>query len=105
MPDTVFRFMDARTIMSLVAGNWASFDTDLEDEEVDGDGLLVVDIPRVRFEADRNVACAECGCRGGMVALNVEPLTEGEDYVREGDRVFVMADVLVAEPLTIELMP
>ncbi len=106
MAETVYRFMDARTIMNLVAGNWASFETDLEaDEPVDGEGLLVVEIPRVRFDADRNVARAASGCRGGIVALNIEPLIEGEDYVRVGDRVFVMADVLVAEPVSIELVP
>lgn len=105
MADTVYRFMDARMIMSLVAGNWASFETDREDDEpVDGGGLLVVEIPRVRFHTDRNVAAVTSG-RGGIVSLNVEPLIEGEDYVRDADEVFVMADVLVAEPVSIELVP
>ena len=58
----------------------------------------------MRFHADRNVAGATSG-RGGIVSLNVEVLIEGEDYVRDADDVFVMADVLVAEPVSIELVP
>lgn len=106
MPNTVFRFMDARTLMNLVAGNWASFETDLEtDGPVESDGLLAVEIPLVRFTADREAARAAARCRGGIVHLDIDPLTEGEEYRREGSAVYVMADVLVAEPVRVELMP
>jgi len=106
VPETVYRFMDARMLMNLVAGNWASFEGDREpDEPVNGDGLLVVDIPLVRFSTKPNAACATGSCRGGIVHLGIEPLAEGEDYIREGDDIYVMADVLVAEPVNIEIKP
>ncbi|MFW6156722.1 MAG: hypothetical protein ACOC7J_05335 [Armatimonadota bacterium] len=103
---TVHRFMDARALMNLVAGNWASFKTDREsDEPFESDGLLAVDILWVRFSADRDAEQAAARCRGGIVTLDLAPLTEDEDYVRDGDDVYVMADVLVARPVTIELVP
>jgi hypothetical protein len=103
MADTVYRFMDARMLMNLVAGNWASFETELEtDEPFESDGLLAVDIPWVRFTPQRN---ARSGCRGGLVALDLADLTDGEDFVREGDEVYVMADVLIGEELTIHIQP
>jgi hypothetical protein len=103
---TVYRFMDARTLINLVAGNWASFETELEsDEPFESDGLLAVDIPWVRFTTDKDASRAEVGCRGGIVTLDIDPLVEGEDYRREGDHVYVMADVLVAEPVSIQLHP
>lgn len=106
MEEAVYRFMDARMMMNLVAGNWASFETDREpDEPVDGEGLLVVDIPLVRFTADHEAERARSGCRGGIVTLDIDPLVEGEDYHREGHTVCVMADVLVAEPVSIQLHP
>jgi len=106
MPNTVFRFMDARMLMNLVAGNWASFETDFEsDEPFESDGLLSIEIPLVRFTADREAARAASGCRGGIVHLDIDLLTEDEEYRREGGVVYVMADVLVAEPVRIELMP
>jgi len=39
------------------------------------------------------------------VALDIALLTEGQDYVREGGDVCVLADVLIAERVTIELLP
>ncbi len=105
MAEIVYRFMDARTLMNLIAGNWASFPGDREPDERESDGLLAVEIPQVRFEPDRDVARAKIACRGGVVALDVEPLIEGEDFIRESGQVFVNADVLVAEPVQIELMP
>ncbi|MFW5868057.1 MAG: hypothetical protein ACOCX2_09590 [Armatimonadota bacterium] len=106
MPQTVYRFMDARNLMNLIAGNWASFEADREPvEPVDGGGLLVVDIPLVRFSTSLDADCAQARCRGGIVHLDIEPLVDGEDYQREGDDVYVMADVLVGEPVNIELRP
>lgn len=106
MPETVYRFMDARMLMNLIAGNWASFDGDREpDEPVNGDGLLVVDIPLVRFSTKPNAACATGSCRGGVVHLDIEPLIEGDDYQRDGEDVYVMADALVAQPVSIKLRP
>jgi hypothetical protein len=106
MPDTVYRFMDARALMNLVAGNWASFKTDYETEEpFESDGLLAVDIPLVRFSTLLDADCVQARCRGGIVHLDIEPLVEDEDYERDGDDVYVMADVLVAEPVNIELKP
>ncbi|GEM_PF-4688953 len=105
MAEIVYRFMDARTLMNLIAGNWASFQGDFEPEERESDGLLAVDIPKVRFEPDRDSVRAKIACRGGVVALDIEPLIEDEDFIREGGQVFVNADVLVAEPVQIELMP
>ncbi len=102
----VYRFMDSRALMNLVAGNWASFKTDLESEEpFESDGLLAVEIPWVRFTPDREAAGDESGCRGGIVTLDIDPLVEGEDYRQDGDDVYVMADVLVVEPVSIELTP
>ncbi|MFP4249088.1 MAG: hypothetical protein ACLFU7_05480 [Armatimonadota bacterium] len=106
MPETVYRFMDARMLMNLVAGNWASFETDIEsDEPVESDGLLAVDIPLVRFASLLDADCVQARCRGGIVHLDIEPLAEGEDYRREGGDVYVMADVLVGEPVNIEFKP
>ena len=106
MPETVYRFMDARDLMNLVAGNWASFDTEREsDEPFESDGLLAVDIPWVRFSAILDADCVKARCRGGIVHLDIEPLVEDEDYHREADDVYVLADVLVGEPVNIELRP
>jgi hypothetical protein len=103
---TVYRFMDARTLMNLIAGNWASFENDLEsDEPFESDGLLAVEIPLVRFSTMLDADCVQVQCRGGIVHLDIEPLIEGEDYQREGDDVYVMADALVAEPVNIEMRP
>ncbi|MFO8079950.1 MAG: hypothetical protein R6V07_06535 [Armatimonadota bacterium] len=106
MAETVYRFMDARMLMNLVAGNWASFNTDIEsDEPNERDGLLAVAIPWVRFAAVLDAHCVQGRCRGGIVHLDIEPLTEGEDYRRDGGDVYVMADVLVGEPVNIEFKP
>jgi hypothetical protein len=103
---TVYRFMDARTLMNLIAGNWASFENDLEsDEPFEADGLLAVDIPLVHFSALLDADCVQARCRGGIVHLDIDSLVEGEEYQREGDDVYVMADVLVAEPVNIEMRP
>lgn len=103
---SVYRFMDARMLINLVAGNWASFETDFEsDEPFESDGLLAVEIPLVRFTTDRDEARAASGCRGGIVHLDIDPLVEDEEYHREGDDIYVMADVLVAEPVSIQLHP
>ena len=104
MPEIVYRFMDARMLMNLVAGNWASFETELEtDEPFESDGLLAVDIPYVRFAADRDAT--RSACRGGIVTLDLAGLTEDEDFRREGPDVYVLTDVLVAESVTIEFSP
>ena len=106
MPHTVFRFMDARTLTNLVAGNWASFETDLEsDEPFESDGLLAVEIPYVRFSADRDTEEATARCRGGIVTIDIESLAEEDDYARDGDTVYVMADALVGAAVTIDLKP
>lgn len=104
MAEIVYRFMDARTVMSLVAGNWASFHSDLasDEEGVDNDGLLAVEMPWVRFE---NAPSAPSGTRGGVVALDITPLVPDEEYRVLGEATYVMADVLVGEPVTIELRP
>lgn len=101
---TVYRFMDARMLMNLVAGNWASFETELEsDEPFESDGLLAVDIPSLRFTAHPDTTRSRC--RGGIIALDLDGLSEGEDFRRDGDDVYVMADVLVGESVNIELTP
>lgn len=104
MPELVYRFMLARELMNLAAGNWASWQSDRsverEPHPVDDS---VIEVPWVRFVADRTRMTGNC--RGGLVILDLEQLNEGHDYVREGDDVFVLADVLVAEPVTIELRP
>ncbi|MGI5819514.1 MAG: hypothetical protein ACOX9R_15600 [Armatimonadota bacterium] len=106
MAATVYRFMDARMLMNLVAGNWASFETEREsDEPFESDGLLAVDIPWVRFTADEDAARRGAGCRGGIVHLDIGALVEDEDYLSEADHVYVMADVLIGEPVSIELKP
>jgi hypothetical protein len=106
MAETVYRFMDARMLMNLVAGNWASFETDLESEEpFESDGLLAVAIPWLRFTAMLDADCVQSRCRGGIIHLDIEPLAEGEDYRRDGDTVYVMADVLVSEPVDIDFRP
>ncbi len=104
MAEMVHRFMNARDLMSLVAGNWASLHGDLEGEEpIESNGLLAVDVPRVRFTPDATEADGDC--RGGIVSLDLAYLAEGDDYQREGDAVYVMADVLVAQPVSIALKP
>lgn len=106
MSETVHRFMPARDLMSLIAGNWASLPDDREGEEPrEADGLLAVEVPRVRFTSDREAAQAAVDCRGGVVALDLAPLTEGEDYLREGGDVYVLADVLVQEPVSVQMRP
>lgn len=104
MPETVYRFMDARMLMNLVAGNWASFETDREsDEPFESDGLLAVDIPWVKFSTVLDADAVKARCRGGLVHLDIAPLVEDEDYVRDGEDVYVMADVLIGEPVSIEI--
>jgi len=104
--ETVHRFMPTRELMNLIAGNWASWETGLEsDEPRDADGFLAVAVPYVRFIADREAAAADADCRGGVVTLDLAPLTEGDDYLREGGGIFVLADVLVQQPITLELHP
>lgn len=106
MTETVHRFMNARDLMSLVAGNWASLQNELESAEpTESDGLLAVDVSWVRFAADSAAAEADANCRGGIVSIDLAPLVEGEEYQREGDAVYVIADVLVAEPVKIGLKP
>lgn len=104
MSETVHRFMPARDLMSLIAGNWASLPDDREGEEPrEADGLLAVEVPRVRFVSTREHGIGDC--RGGVVALDLAPLTEGEDYLREGGDVYVLADVLVQEPVSVQMRP
>ncbi|MEA3401046.1 MAG: hypothetical protein U9R79_07355 [Armatimonadota bacterium] len=104
--DIAYRFMPARDLMSLIAGNWASFETDLKSETPSqADGLLAVEVPYVRFTAERAAAVADADCRGGVITLDLAPLTEGADYLREGTGIFVLADVLVQQPVTVELQP
>jgi len=104
--DIVYRFMPARELMNLVAGNWASWRSDLpiEREPHPEDGSLV-EVPYVRFTPEEAAVRGGGACRGGIVALDIALLAEGQDYVREGGDVCVLADVLVAEPVTIELLP
>lgn len=104
MPEPVYRFMPARELMNLAAGNWASWQSDRAVErEPHPDDDSLIEVPWLRFVSER--ARATGACRGGLVILDLGPLVEGEEYVRAGGEVFVLADVLVAEPLTIELQP
>ena len=106
MNETVYRFMNARDLMSAVAGNWASLHNELDSAEpTDSDGLLSVDIPWIRFDADPAQAEARATCRGGIVTLDLTGLAETDEYQREDDGVYVAADVLVAQSLSISLKP
>ncbi|MGD9494867.1 MAG: hypothetical protein AB7Y46_01025 [Armatimonadota bacterium] len=106
MHEPVYRFMPARELMNLVAGNWASWQSDLPSErEPHPEDGSVVDVPWVRFSLDQAQVRASAACRGGIVTLDISPLTEAEEYLRRGPEVYVLADVLVGEPLTIELRP
>lgn len=103
---TVHRFMNARDLMSLVAGNWASLTNELESAEpTESDGLLSVDVPWMSFSPEPEVAEAQTGCRGGIVSVDLTPLIEGEEYRREEEVFYVIADALVAEPVSISLRP
>lgn len=106
MQELVYRFMPARELMNLVAGNWASWASDLplEREPHPEDGSLV-EIPYVRFTPDETEARKAATCRGGIVMLDISLLTEGQDYVRRGGDLYVLADTLVGEIMTIELRP
>lgn len=105
MTEKVHRFMNVRDLMSVVAGNWASLHSDLESEEPsESDGLLAVEIPWVRFNADPGSA-EEADCRGGLITLDLASLDEDEDYRREADAVYVAADTLVSQELAIQLRP
>lgn len=104
MDEPVYRFMPARELMNLAAGNWASWQSDRTVErEPHPDDDSLIEVPWVRFVTER--ARATSVCRGGLVILDLGPLIEGEEYVRDGGEVFVLADVLIVEPLTIELQP
>jgi len=106
MHEPVYRFMPARELMNLAAGNWASWKSDLEIErEPHPDDGSVVEVPHIRFTPDEDAARAQATCRGGLVILDIALLTEGSDYLRRGGEVFVAADVLVGEPVTIDLRP
>jgi len=104
MDKPVYRFMPARELMNLAAGNWASWESDRTVErEPHADDDSLIEVPWVRFVTDR--ARATGACRGGVVMLDLAPMVESDDYVRERGEVFVLADVLVAEPVSIELQP
>lgn len=104
MPEPVYRFMPARELMNLAAGNWASWPSDRAvHREPHPDDDSVIEVPWIRFVTDR--ARANGVCRGGLVTLDLGPLVEGDEYVCEGGDVFVLADVLVAQRVTIELNP
>ncbi len=106
MHEPVYRFMPARELMNLAAGNWASWESDLEIErEPHPEDDSVVEVPHIRFTPDEAAARAQATCRGGVVTLDIALLSEGSDYVRRGGHVYVAADVLVGEPVTIDLRP
>lgn len=100
MAETVYRWMNVKELQNLVAGNWPTWEP-----------LEACDIPEfegnpcMRFSPDRERAKRGARGRGGMVSLDIEPLTDGQDYLRlENGDVQVLAFAVVDEPVTIEML-